>query len=110
MTFLHIAVKGKEAHTEIDKRSRKTHTINQMYSTFTNSRSFSYPIRKQQQHLFLPTFFLNYKTKQGVEGAAVIHIDNTARDHIHTDKTTCNIEELQQKYLFGMVSNRFLEV
>ena len=28
--------------------------------------------------------------------------------HIHTDITTCNIEEAQQKYRPGTVSNRFL--
>ena len=31
-----------------------------------------------------------------------------AEDHIHTD-ITCNIEETQQKYSLGTVSNRLLE-
>ena len=33
--------------------------------------------------------------------------DHIAKDHIHTD-ITCDIEEPQQKYRFGTVSNRFL--
>ena len=32
--------------------------------------------------------------------------DHTAEDHIHTDITTCNIEEPQQKNPIGTVSNR----
>ena len=36
--------------------------------------------------------------------------DHIAKDHIHTDITTCNIEEPQQKYRLGTVSNRLLEV
>ena len=31
-----------------------------------------------------------------------------ARDDIHTDITKCNIEEQQQKYRLGTVSNRLL--
>ena len=34
-------------------------------------------------------------------------IDHIAEDHIHTD-ITCNIEEPQQKYRIGTVSNRLL--
>ena len=34
-------------------------------------------------------------------------IDHIAEDHIHTD-ITCNIEEPQQKYRLGTVSNRLL--
>ena len=34
--------------------------------------------------------------------------DHIARDHIHTDITTCNIGEPQQKYRLGTVSNRLL--
>ena len=33
---------------------------------------------------------------------------DTAEDHIHTDITTCNIEEPQQKYRIGMVSKRLM--
>ena len=32
--------------------------------------------------------------------------DHIAEDHIHTDITTCNIEEPQQKYRIGTVSNK----
>ena len=35
--------------------------------------------------------------------------DNIAGDHIHTGITTCNIEEPQQRYRLGTVSNRSLE-
>ena len=35
-------------------------------------------------------------------------VDHTAEDHIHTD-ITCNIEEPQQKYRLGSVSNRKLQ-
>ena len=35
--------------------------------------------------------------------------DHIAVDHIHTDITICNIEEPQQKYRLGTVSNRLLE-
>ena len=31
--------------------------------------------------------------------------DHIAEDHIHTDITTCNIEEPQQKYCLRMVRN-----
>ena len=34
--------------------------------------------------------------------------NHIAEDHIHTDIITCNIEELQQKYRLGTVSNRLL--
>ena len=34
--------------------------------------------------------------------------DHIAGDHIHTGITTCNIEEPQQKYRLGTVSNRLL--
>ena len=34
--------------------------------------------------------------------------DHIAEDHIYTD-VPCNIEEPQQKYRFGSVSNRLLE-
>ena len=34
-------------------------------------------------------------------------VDNFAKDHIHTNMT-CNIEEPQQKYRLGTVSNRLL--
>ena len=36
--------------------------------------------------------------------------DHTAVDHIHTDMTTCNIEEPQLMYRLGTVSKRILEV
>ena len=36
--------------------------------------------------------------------------DQIARDHIHTYITTCNIEDLQQKYRLGMASKRSLGV
>ena len=35
-------------------------------------------------------------------------VDHFAEDDLHTDITICNIEELQQKYRLGMVSNRLL--
>ena len=31
--------------------------------------------------------------------------DHIAEDHIHMDITTCNIEEPQQKYRLGTISN-----
>lgn len=34
--------------------------------------------------------------------------DNVAEDHLHTDITTCNIEEPEQKCLLWMVINRLL--
>ena len=34
--------------------------------------------------------------------------DNTAGDHTHTEITTGNIEEPQQKYLLGMVNKELL--
>ena len=34
-------------------------------------------------------------------------VDHIAEDHMHTD-IRCNIEEQQQKYRFGTVSNRLL--
>ena len=34
--------------------------------------------------------------------------DHIAEDYIHTDKTTCNYEEPQQKYRLGTVSYRLL--
>ena len=37
----------------------------------------------------------------------IYSIDHIAEDHIHTD-ITCNIEEPQQKYRLGTVSNRLL--
>ena len=35
--------------------------------------------------------------------------DHIAEDHIHTDITTCNTDELQQKYRLGTVSCRLLD-
>ena len=34
--------------------------------------------------------------------------NHTGEDYIHMDITTCNIEEPQQKYHLGTVSNRLL--
>ena len=34
--------------------------------------------------------------------------DHIAGDHTHTGVATCNIEETQQKYRLGTVSNRIL--
>ena len=36
--------------------------------------------------------------------------DQIAEVHTYTDITTCNIEEPQQKYRLGTVSNRLLKV
>ena len=36
--------------------------------------------------------------------------DQIAGDHAHTDITICNIEEPQQKYRLGTVSNRLLSL
>ena len=33
--------------------------------------------------------------------------DHNAGDRIHTDRTTCKIEEPQQKYSLGAVGNRY---
>ena len=41
-------------------------------------------------------------------GALPIALCGPAEDHIHTDITTCNIEEPQQKYCLGMVRNSLL--
>ena len=35
-------------------------------------------------------------------------IAEVAEDHIHTDKTTCNIKEPQRKYRLGTFSNRYI--
>ena len=63
---------------------------------------------------FAPCLWSNAKSRQvtGRETKGdnnvkkVYSIDHIAEDHIHTD-ITCNIEELQQKYHPGTVSNRF---
>ena len=34
--------------------------------------------------------------------------NHIAKDHIHTDITTCNTEEPQHKYRLGTISNRLL--
>ena len=36
--------------------------------------------------------------------------DHIAGDHLHTEITTCNSEEQQQKYRLGIVSNRLTGV
>ena len=36
--------------------------------------------------------------------------DHIGGDHLHTEITTCNSEEQQQKYRLGMVSNRLTGV
>ena len=56
------------------------------------------------------TYFLFYITKQNKTESIMgncYSIGHVAEDHIHTD-IACNIEEAQQKYLLGMVSNRLL--
>ena len=52
-------LKEKEAHSQIDKPSRKTCTVNQMNSSFPDRWSFSYP---KKTSLFSVT---NYKTGPG---------------------------------------------
>ena len=56
--------KGKEAHTQIDKLSRQTRTVNRMNSSSWNRWSFDYPYRKQQKYLFLHVFHFKFRTKQ----------------------------------------------
>ena len=58
--------KRKEVHTQIEKHSPKTHTINQMNSFFPNRWSFSYPNKEQVVYTIfmsdIPYFFC-YKTE-----------------------------------------------
>ena len=59
-------LKGKEAHIQIDKRSRKTCAVSRMNSSFPNRWSFNYLNWKQQIQLLSPIFYfiLQYRTKQ----------------------------------------------
>ena len=59
-------------------------------------------------------YFKNYKTKQNRKQTGHVLFryysdDHIARDHIDKDITACNIEEPEQKYRLGMVSNRLRE-
>ena len=106
---LNTKLEGR-THKNFDKRSRKTHTVNRMNSSFPNRWSFSYPNCKQQQHLFYLFSSLNYR-KQNKTGSIMVNCYSTehiAEYHIHTDMS-CNKEEPQQKYRLGTVSNRILE-
>ena len=59
-----LKLKEKEAHTQIDKRSRMTRTVNRMNSSFRNGWSFSHPNENSSKIFFLPFFsILNYKTE-----------------------------------------------
>ena len=52
---------GKEARAQKETKSDIRRTVHQMSSSFLNRWTFSYPNCKQQQHLFLPILYLNYK-------------------------------------------------
>ena len=59
------------------------------------------------------TYFLFWITKQNKTGSIMGSCysgDHNAEDHKHTDTIRCNIEEPQQKYCLGTVSNRLLGV
>ena len=64
---------------------------------------------KQQQHLFLRIFYFESqnRAKTGSIIGNFYSIDHIAEDHTHTN-ITCSIEEPQQKYRIGTVSNRLL--
>ena len=65
------------------------------------------PQLKQQQHIFLPIFYfkLQDSTKRSIMGSCYSG-EHIAEDLIHTDVTTCNTEEPQQKNRLGTFSSR----
>ena len=65
----------------------------------------------QAQTNMPPQFFRswghNYKTEQNMKHIGQLHTrDHITEGHMHTDITTCNIEQPQQKCRLRTVSNR----
>ena len=83
---------GKKAQAQTDKRSRKTCKVNR-----TNRVVIQLFQLKTPAH-YLPIF---YFSKTGSIMGRCHSDDHITKNHIHTDITTCYIEEPQQKYRFG---------